>query len=77
MCISYKLPLTVCGYKAYTAKQKWYQVQAEKLLRTASCEQGRAINTIFLFGNSCRDYVGGMVWILRYKEVENDLPEAL
>lgn len=48
-----------------------------EVIRTASCEQGRAINTIFLFGNSCRDYVGGMVWILRYKEVENDLPEAL
>lgn len=48
-----------------------------EVIRTESCEQGRAINTIFLFGNSCRDYVGGVVWILRYKEVENDLPEAL
>lgn len=54
MYISYKLPLTVvpgtlleCGDIACTAKQKWYSGQGREVIRTASCDQDRAINTEF------------------------------
>lgn len=54
MYISYKLPLTVvpgtlleCGDIACTAKQKWYSGQGREVIRTASCDQDRAISIEF------------------------------
>ena len=49
MCICYKLPLTVCGDKAYTAKQKWYSGPGREVTRTASWDQDRAVNTEFFY----------------------------
>lgn len=40
-----------------------------EVIRTASCRQGRAINTI-LFGNSCRDYVEGWCGSLDIKKLK-------
>ena len=85
MYISYKLPLTVvpgtlleCGDIACTAKQKWYSGQGREVIRIVSCDQDRALNTEFFnLEIAVEIMLEAVVWILRYEEVENDLPEAL
>ena len=36
------------------------QVQVKEVIMTALCDLDRAINTEFLSGNDCRDYLGGV-----------------